>query len=674
MTSDRASDPVSANIIDALSLVKRLHDDYWGLVLSVEESINNRRFEQAELILSTLGGDLKDTYHFRQQAARLMAARGKWPELFALARDLLQISPQDEQNIGLMIVACAELRDFRAALSLIDSVPSRCLTATWAMETLFRTLGHQDRSGLDIAPAIRKASAVTGRGKMWEAHAFRLAGEYKVAEKLLLPLTRNPRADISVHVELALTRINLPNWHEHASSYEALLGKPGVAPHAVESLRRALDMYEILKAGYKQAVNVTTDYHLPDSFLEVVFDRTCNVIYPPTSGRVALVGATMAAGGAERVLGSAFAGLRESGSFTSELWLYSRNSAMQHDFFFKELALDRLHADACFDLTFEAPRVPFSYLPAGMAHNAQAVHAMIAARRPAILHAWQDTTNLEVAFAGVVAGVPKIILHPHNMRPDLIHRAPVIGSLRRGYRALLKRRDVHIIFVSEASRRDYLEWLDHDGHERCHVVYNGFECPKELSPRALRYRRTAIREELGIPEDATVVGGIFRFHKVKRPKLWLDVAASVLRRRPALVFAIFGDGPEFELAKSYAKELGISKSVIFAGKVKAADEKVVAFDALLHTSATEGLPTVIIEAQVAGVPVVAFGTGGVPECVHPTFSHICKGDDAKELSDALMDVLAKPPKDAAARAASRIIRQRFSRKSMIESLERIYSL
>ena len=347
---------------------------------------------------------------------------------------------------------------------------------------------------------------------------------------------------------------------------------------------------------------------------------------------------------------------------------------MQHDFFIKELALDKLHVDACFDLKFEAPRVPFSLLPTGMAQNAQAVHSMIVARRPAVLHAWQDTTNLEAAFAGVIAGVPKIILHPHNMRPDLIHRAPVIGSLRRGYRALLDRRDVHIVFVSEASRRDYLEWLDHEGHERCHVVYNGFQCPPELSLRTLRLRRSAIRQELGIPKDATVVGGVFRFHKVKRPKLWLEVAAAALRRRPELIFTIFGDGPEFEVANNYAKELGIAKSVKFAGMVKGADEKVLAFDTLLHTSETEGLPTVLIEAQVAGVPVVAFGTGGVPECVHPTISHICKGDSAKELSEALLDVLAKRPKDAAVRAASRIIRKRFSQKAMIENLERIYSL
>lgn len=674
MTSDPPRPSVPGSIPDALSAVNRLHDDYWNLVRRVEKCINLRRFEQADLILSTLGSALGNAYHFRVQAARLLAARGHWPALIQLCRELLAIDANDPQALGLLVSAWAQMREFSSALALVASTPAVYLSAEWALETLFSALGHQDKTGLDLASAIRNAGAAEGRGELWEARMYRLAGEPETAAKILLPLTRRRGAGLAAQVELALTRVQMPSWHQHIGTFEAILKEPAILPAAAETLRRSVKLHALLKACYQRGGRGKADFHVPDSFFEIVFEHTRNPIYAPVSGRVALVGATMAAGGAERALGSAFAGLRASGAASAELWLYSRSPALQHDFFLKEMAIDSEHPDACFGLTFEQPGEPFSYLPPGTAHNAQAIHDMIALRRPEILHAWQDTTNLEAAFAGVLAGVPRIILHPHNMRPDLVHNAPVVGSLRRGYRALLDRGDVDIVFVSEASRHDYLIWLGHEGHERCHVVYNGFDCPPELSPSALRARRTAIRRELGIPPEAKVVGGVFRFHKVKRPQLWLNVAKAALRQDPGLIFAIFGDGPELEGAKEHARRLGIDRQVRFPGKVKAADEKVVAFDVLLHTSETEGLPTVLIEAQVAGVPVVAYGTGGVPECLHPAFSEVCRSDSADELSKALLGMLERRPRGKAVRDAARVLRERFSRRAMVKHLERIYGL
>lgn len=674
MTSDAPQLAVPGSIPDALSAVNRLHDDYWQLVRQVEECINLRRFEQAEIILSTLGGALGNAYHFRVQAARLLAARGQWPALIQSCRELLAIEANDPETLGLLITAWAQMREFSSALALVASTPAVYLLAEWALETLFTVLGHQDKTGLDLAPAIRNAAAAKGRGKLWEARMYRLSGELETAEKLLLSLTKRRDIGLAAQMELALTRVQMPSWHQHIGTFEAMLEESAILPAAAETLRRSVKCHAMLKASYQRGGRGKADFHMPDSFLEIVFEQTRNPVYAPVSGRVALVGATMAAGGAERALGSAFAGLRASGAASAELWLYSRNPSVQHDFFLKEMAIDSEHPDACFDLTFEQPGEPFSYLPPGTAHNAQAIHDMIALRRPEVLHAWQDTTNLEAAFAGVLAGVPRIILHPHNMRPDLVHNAPVIGSLRRGYRALLDRSDVHVVFVSEASRHDYLNWLGHQGHERCHVVYNGFDCPPVLSPPALRARRTAIRRELGIPSEAKVVGGVFRFHKLKRPQLWLDVAEAALCQDPGLIFAIFGDGPELESAKEHAHRLGIDRQVRFPGKVKSADEKVVAFDVLLHTSETEGLPTVLIEAQVAGVPVVAYGTGGVPECLHPAFSEVCRGDSAAELSKALLGMLERRPSGKAVRDAAWVLRERFSRRSMVKHLERIYGL
>lgn len=674
MTPKTSQPTAPTSIFDSLSTINRLHADFLKLIQQVEECINLKHFEQADLIIAALGDTFKNVYQFRLQSARLLAERGNWPETVKVCQNLLSIDPTDPQVLGLLIAAWAELREFSLALDLVVTTPAAHLSAEWALERLFSALGHQDKTGLDLEPAIRNAAGAKGRGKLWEARMYRLAGEIQTAEKLLLHLTRQRSTGIDPHVELALTRLQMPSWHRHISTFEAVLDETAIPPAAAGTLQRAVKLHAMLKASYKRGCRSQADFLMPDSLLEIVFEQTRNPIYGHISRRVALVGATMAAGGAERALGSAFSGLRASGATSAELWLYSSSPTLEHDFFLKEMAIDSEHSDACFDLTFEQPSEPFAYLPPSAARNAQAIHAMIAHRRPEILHAWQDTTNLEAAFAGVLAGVPKIILHPHNMRPDLIHKAPVVSSLRRGYRALLDRGDVHMVFVSEASKRDYLAWIGHGGNDRCHVVYNGFNFPPSMSSSYLRDFRAALRIELGIPPKAKVVGGVFRFHKVKRPQLWLDVAAAALREDHSLVFIIFGDGPELEAAKEYASQLGIAKQVRFPGKVKAADEKVVAFDVLLHTSETEGLPTAIIEAQVAGVPVVAYSTGGVPECLYPDYSSACCSDSVCDLSNALLGMLKRRPSNKVKREAARVIRERFSQRAMVEELERIYGI
>jgi hypothetical protein len=72
--------------------------------------------------------------------------------------------------------------------------------------------------------------------------------------------------------------------------------------------------------------------------------------------------------------------------------------------------------------------------------------------------------------------------------------------------------------------------------------------------------------------------------------------------------------------------------------------------------------------------VVAYGTGGVPECLHPAFSEVCRSDSADELSKALLGMLERRPRGKAVRDAARVLRERFSRRAMVKHLERIYGL
>lgn len=113
------------------------------------------------------------------------------------------------------------------------------------------------------------------------------------------------------------------------------------------------------------------------------------------------------------------------------------------------------------------------------------------------------------------------------------------------------------------------------------------------------------RAKFGITESQTVVMWLGRFIQVKRPDLVIEIARAL----PELTFVMAGNGDLFESCKSKApKNL---KLVGFQDK----DEMWKMADIGLCTSESEGMPLSIIEAQMAGVPVVSTNVGSVSEIV-----------------------------------------------------------
>jgi glycosyltransferase involved in cell wall biosynthesis len=96
-------------------------------------------------------------------------------------------------------------------------------------------------------------------------------------------------------------------------------------------------------------------------------------------------------------------------------------------------------------------------------------------------------------------------------------------------------------------------------------------------------------------------------------------------------------------------ELGLTDSVRFAGKVAHEDVGawIGASDVLVLPSLSEGLPTVICEAMVAGRAVIATAVGGTPELVdHGVTGLLIPPSNVPALADALRAVLETPGRAA----------------------------
>ncbi|MGH2572281.1 MAG: glycosyltransferase [Actinomycetota bacterium] len=124
-----------------------------------------------------------------------------------------------------------------------------------------------------------------------------------------------------------------------------------------------------------------------------------------------------------------------------------------------------------------------------------------------------------------------------------------------------------------------------------------------------------IREELGIPESAPVVGTVANFKAHKGHRQLLRAAARVRRLVPEVRFVLVGAGPLEGEMKSLARELALDGTVIFTGHRQDVPQLVQTFDLFALPSIHEGLSIALIEALAVGTPAVVTNVGGLPEVV-----------------------------------------------------------
>ena len=146
------------------------------------------------------------------------------------------------------------------------------------------------------------------------------------------------------------------------------------------------------------------------------------------------------------------------------------------------------------------------------------------------------------------------------------------------------------------------------------VIRSGFDPGPFLDPGV---DRAEARRRLGLEVDAHVAGMIACFKPQKNPLAFVRVAARVAAELGDARFLVVGDGrlrPDFE---AEARRLGVADRILLLGWRRDVPALLRALDVLVLTSLWEGLPRVIPQAFLAGVPVVATAVDGVPEVVRP---------------------------------------------------------
>jgi len=243
------------------------------------------------------------------------------------------------------------------------------------------------------------------------------------------------------------------------------------------------------------------------------------------------------------------------------------------------------------------------------------------------------------------------------------------GNLSRLLLRMSRLRVKHVVANCRACK-SHRERLTGHGSENISVIYIGF-------PEEEDYRR--VQSGPVLPHDFFEKGPVVtfagRFYHLKGPDVYLRAAASVYRQNPCVRFLLIGDGPMRGELFSLAHELGLSRAVHFVTEVPSVRDIFSKSAIVVSSSRSEGLPTAVLEAMAAGVPVVASRVGGVEEIINDRVDGFLFGsEDSEGLASAITMLLLNREVAAAVGAKAREkVTKLFRFEDTVARIESLYT-
>jgi glycosyltransferase involved in cell wall biosynthesis len=201
------------------------------------------------------------------------------------------------------------------------------------------------------------------------------------------------------------------------------------------------------------------------------------------------------------------------------------------------------------------------------------------------------------------------------------------------------------------------------------TLYHGID----HSSAAAWEEHDGVREELGVPADAPMVGAVANLKAHKRLDLLLQATVAIRRRVPNVRVVIVGQGPMERDLRALSARLGLEGTVVFAGFREDAQRIAAAFDVFVMASEHEGLSIALIEAMALGRPVVVTDADGLVEVVRDGVEgFIVPSGRADALADRITQQLGDPALRSRMGAAGRMRAADFDIRTAIRRVESVY--
>jgi glycosyltransferase involved in cell wall biosynthesis len=277
-----------------------------------------------------------------------------------------------------------------------------------------------------------------------------------------------------------------------------------------------------------------------------------------------------------------------------------------------------------------------------------------------IVNTHSSTDAWLVALAGSVSKItPPMVRTRHISAPVANNAATrwLYGTASR-----------HIVTTGERLRNAL---IDNNGFDPQHItsVPTGID-----TKRYIPGNRRAARRQLGLSEDANIVGIVATLRSWKGHSYLLEAFAGLEDRNACL--AIVGDGPQRAAIDKLITEFGLRKRVLMPGNQSDVVPWLQALDVfVLPSYANEGVPQAILQAMSCGIPVVSTGIGSILEAMRDEETGLVVPErEPGPLRHAIERLFG----DAELRlrfgdAARKVALEKFGTEVMLDKMEAVFS-
>jgi len=224
-----------------------------------------------------------------------------------------------------------------------------------------------------------------------------------------------------------------------------------------------------------------------------------------------------------------------------------------------------------------------------------------------------------------------------------------------------------IICVSDAIRQVMEPFIEEK--QKLAVVHSGVDLDKFSNKPQSR----KLRKEFNLGNNVLLIGNVAALAPHKDYPTFIQAAKRIIQAGITAHFLAIGDGPSRKEIEQEIKKEGMQDHITLTGFRNDIDEVLPELDLFLITSETEGLGTSILDALVAGVPVVATAAGGIVEIIEDGYNGLLAPvKDPKALANQVIRMITERKFMEAAINNGREVAARFSKAETAKKTLRIY--
>ncbi|MHC5060999.1 MAG: glycosyltransferase [Planctomycetota bacterium] len=287
-----------------------------------------------------------------------------------------------------------------------------------------------------------------------------------------------------------------------------------------------------------------------------------------------------------------------------------------------------------------------------------------------VIHARMAEVSGAAILAARLAGVPNRICSYHHTETDWRNPGMINRLAVRIMHWIARKWAAKILGVSSASLDAFHPgWKQRS--EQFQVCYNGIDT-KRFSEAVTR---NVIRSELGLPIDCMVVGHVGGFRKVKNHQAFVEIAKCVFKHYANVHFLLVGEGVLRHQIEQEVERLNLSNRFVFTGIRKDVPRMLAVMDVFVMPSLNEGFPSVLLEAQLSGLPVVSSDLPSIREALCPAMHKFCcDPHDFESMAEHVELLLGDPQlRSELGQQGQAYVSERFSICRTVKQLESLYA-